>query len=421
MLDLNSLSPGSFNGASFLIESTNIQGGRKTIVHEFPNQDNRYVEDLGLLNETIQLNVTVPTSDYYSNRDSIKSALETEGYGTLIHPYYGVRNAICQGYSIEEDTSAFGYVKISMTLIVGQELNFPGGGGAFGSFLSIFSAVSAMITSLSSSFDSMYPISVLDSRARGDLTTISAAIWARFRLSAGNYTVRTDFSAEAQSKFYKDLSVLELSPTEQIVSAETFTKTLSSITNSLDAITLNPTSGMSVALNLADFTSPAQTTTTQLAPTQVALGCYESLAVAVKIEALGILAKNIGVATFRSTDEVQTVARRVSSIAAEIQAELRAIAKYVYRYRNGISYPQVADLEDTVKSTEITTLGYLTELYKTTLNIETLAVTNTPTTVLTYSLYGSTDKDEDIRLLNFPAQRDAAAMDGTVNVLTVKN
>lgn len=420
MLDLNSLSPGSFNGASFLIESTNVQGGRKTIIHEFPNQDTRYVEDLGLLNETIQLNVTVPTADYFSNRDSIKAALEFEGYGTLIHPYYGVRTAVCQNYNIDEDTNAFGYVRISMTLIVGQELNFPGSGGELGSFLAVFSAVASMVSALSSSFYSMYPVSFLDSRAHGDLVSISAAIWRAFRESAGNYTVRTEFSAEAQSAFYRDLTVLELSPAASIVTSDAFISAIIPVTNKLDAITLVPTSGIDVALKLAEFVSPVPTYITTAAPTQIAIGCYDSLSVAVKIQALGILAKNIGIAEFTSTDQVQSISIKVQQLAADISLKLTELSKYTYRHRTGTAYPEVIELLDAVKATEISTLGYLTELYKDVLNTELLDVTNIPTTILTYSLYGDTDKDEDLRLLNFPDQRDAASLDGAVKIFTVK-
>lgn len=420
MLDLNSLSPGSFNGASFLIESTSVQGGRKTIVHEFPNQDTRYVEDLGLLNETIQLNVTVPTADYYGSRDSIKAALEFEGYGTLIHPYYGVRNAICQSYQINEETTAFGYVAISMTLIVGQELNFPGSGAGFGSFLSIFSAVASMVSSLSTSFSSMYPITYLDSRARGDLVSISTAIWAAFRSSAGNYTVRTEFSATAQADFYRDLSALELTPSAPIVTSDSFTTALTGLTNKLDAITTEPLSGIDVALRLADFTSPVATYTTTTAPGQVAQSCFQALSVAVEIQALGILAKNIAIATFTSTDEVQEVSTRVASIASGIQSTLSVMGGYVHRSREGKTAPEVTDLLDAVKAVEANTLGYLTRLYADVLNIETLDVTNTAVTLLTYALYGSTDLDDGIRELNFPAQRDPTALDGSVKVFTVK-
>ena len=42
------LFPCSFRGIPFLIERHTTKSGRKTVTHEFPNSDNRFVEDLGL-------------------------------------------------------------------------------------------------------------------------------------------------------------------------------------------------------------------------------------------------------------------------------------------------------------------------------------------------------------------------------------
>lgn len=420
MLDLNSLSPGSFNGASFLIESTNVQGGRKTVIHEFPNQDTRYVEDLGLLNETIQLNVTVPTADYFGNRDSIKAALEFEGYGTLIHPYYGVRNAICQSYNIDEETASFGYVRISMTLIVGQELNFPGTGGGVGSFTAIFSAVSTMLTALSNSFGTMAPIHLIDSRSLTSLTSVSAAIWAGFRAAAGNYTVRAEFSPEYQADFYRDLGKYELAPASKILTAETFLSALTSLTLKIDAITLSPSSGISVALGLSNITLPVPAFKPTATSADMTFGIYESIDVAVKIQALGILAKNIAVNEFTSTRDVSIVGIQVHELSKNIQLALDTIASYTYRHRSNPSIPQVSDLVEAVKSLEVSTLEYLNSIYTTTRNIEEVTCVKEPLTVLTYSLYGHLKDDDNIRLLNRVDESDVTSLEGEVLVFTVK-
>lgn len=79
----------SFRGVSFGVTSDDKEGGRRTVVHEFPMRDEVYVEDLGAASTRFTVQAFVLGSDYMDQRDALEKALTEPGPGTLIHPWYG--------------------------------------------------------------------------------------------------------------------------------------------------------------------------------------------------------------------------------------------------------------------------------------------------------------------------------------------
>ncbi len=93
----------SFRGVAFFVDTAERGGGRRTVVHEFPLRDDPFVEDLGRRARTFRVDGYVLGDDYLSQRDALLAALEdTAGPGELVHPYHGVRRAICVNMSVRE-------------------------------------------------------------------------------------------------------------------------------------------------------------------------------------------------------------------------------------------------------------------------------------------------------------------------------
>ena len=69
MTILENLNVASFRGARFLIKSHSTSGGRKTVNHEYPNSDRRFVEDLGELQETFSIQGIIHGDNYSLDRD----------------------------------------------------------------------------------------------------------------------------------------------------------------------------------------------------------------------------------------------------------------------------------------------------------------------------------------------------------------
>ncbi|OSI20405.1 DNA circularization protein [Neisseria dumasiana] len=76
----------SFKGAKFHVEETGGRFGRRTVLHQYPFRDVPYGEDLGRAARRFDITAFfIDTAEY----QAFVEACESEGAGTLIHPFYG--------------------------------------------------------------------------------------------------------------------------------------------------------------------------------------------------------------------------------------------------------------------------------------------------------------------------------------------
>ena len=123
---LDQLYPAKFRGVPFLFTKASRQGGRKTAIHEFPNTNHRYVEDLGLNVPMFDIDATITgTTDYVLKRDRFIKALEKEGPGLLSHPFYGDCVVQVIKYTLDEDTSELGKAKFSINFAITGDDVYP--------------------------------------------------------------------------------------------------------------------------------------------------------------------------------------------------------------------------------------------------------------------------------------------------------
>lgn len=114
---------GRFRDAVFYFSgSAPTTGGRKTIVREFPGSNRRYVEDLGLLNKSFEIDAIV-TTQY--EKDRLIEALETPGIGQLSHPTFGLINVTAQPYTVTDSIQTDGYCSFRLVFNVSQENIYP--------------------------------------------------------------------------------------------------------------------------------------------------------------------------------------------------------------------------------------------------------------------------------------------------------
>lgn len=81
----------SWRGVAFQLETSTIPIGRKTYVHEYAQSSGIFVEDNGRETHYYRLQAFVIGDDFDLQRDELIRALEEEGPGDLVHPFYGVR------------------------------------------------------------------------------------------------------------------------------------------------------------------------------------------------------------------------------------------------------------------------------------------------------------------------------------------
>lgn len=85
----DNIRPASFRGIPFGVLSAEKSAGRRVTVHEFPQREDVYAEDLGASPKSFTLEAFVIGPDYPARRDALEDALNQPGPGLLAHPWYG--------------------------------------------------------------------------------------------------------------------------------------------------------------------------------------------------------------------------------------------------------------------------------------------------------------------------------------------
>lgn len=143
----------SFRGVSFFVESSDREGGRRTVTHEFPLRNDPFVEDLGLKARVYKLEGYVIGHKYIDQRDKLLDALEDKdeaGPGPLIHPYYGQKLCLAGKFSVKELRDEGGIAKFSIEFLeTPKDPPFPAFSLDLGSLLgAILGAIAAVIASI---------------------------------------------------------------------------------------------------------------------------------------------------------------------------------------------------------------------------------------------------------------------------------
>ena len=109
------LQPASFRGVPFEVEASGITVGRRTVVHEYPQRDRPYVEDLGRATRNITLQCFVVGSDYLEQAQALMHELEEPGPGTLIHPWLGEMEVTITSVSELQFDQGLGVASVTIT------------------------------------------------------------------------------------------------------------------------------------------------------------------------------------------------------------------------------------------------------------------------------------------------------------------
>ncbi|EAP3524755.1 DNA circularization protein, partial [Salmonella enterica] len=121
----------SFRGVPFSVEDDESTFGRRVQVHEYPNRDKPWTEDLGRATRRLTINAYLVGDDYADRRDRLISAIETAGPGTLVHPQYGEMQGSIDGQVRITHSSTEGRMcRVSFQFVESGELSFPVAGMA---------------------------------------------------------------------------------------------------------------------------------------------------------------------------------------------------------------------------------------------------------------------------------------------------
>lgn len=120
------LRPGSFRGVPFGVKGSGMAAGRRTQVHEYPQRDKPFAQDLGRATRDINVEAFVVGLDYIAQANRLLEALEKPGPGALVHPWFGTLTVAIKtdGARVEFD-GGLGEAKFTLNFVESGELAFP--------------------------------------------------------------------------------------------------------------------------------------------------------------------------------------------------------------------------------------------------------------------------------------------------------
>jgi prophage DNA circulation protein len=105
----------SFRGVRYVVEERGLGTGRRTVLHEYPQRDEPYSEDLGRRARTISQSAFVVGDDYMTARDELLAACEEAGAGELIDPWEGVLSVVCVRCQLRENLQEGAFARFTLT------------------------------------------------------------------------------------------------------------------------------------------------------------------------------------------------------------------------------------------------------------------------------------------------------------------
>lgn len=128
------LQPASFRGVPFGVLGGEGRFGRRVAIHEYPNRDKPYPEDLGrstrrigVVGFLVEDSVVYGGGSVIAQRDRMVAAAEQAGPGILVHPTYGELRVVVPdgGLGVSERWDTGRYFELSFSFIEAGDRLFP--------------------------------------------------------------------------------------------------------------------------------------------------------------------------------------------------------------------------------------------------------------------------------------------------------
>ncbi len=163
------LQQASFRNVPFEVESDDATFGRRVEVHEYPQRDMPYAEDLGRKARERNLTAFVVGDDYMTRRDNLLAAFEKAGAGELVHPYYGRMMVTVTDVRVSHSLTEGGMCRFQISFVESGELSYPAAVSA--TSMQSLQAVDTLQTSAINDFAENFSIDSLPEFAVNDALT----------------------------------------------------------------------------------------------------------------------------------------------------------------------------------------------------------------------------------------------------------
>lgn len=120
------LQQASFRGVPFQVTGSDVTGGRRVLIHEFPQRDKPQHEDLGRSVRGFTVAGFVVGADYIKRAGELIAALEQPGSGTLVHPWHGTMQVTLRSdFRVSYDSRGLGMASFELPFMEAGEVAFP--------------------------------------------------------------------------------------------------------------------------------------------------------------------------------------------------------------------------------------------------------------------------------------------------------
>lgn len=126
---MDNLQDASFRGVPFKVDQDEATLGRRVQVHEYPNRDKPWAEDLGRATRRFSVQAYLIGDDFFTQRNRLIEQIEKPGAGTLVHPYYGEMTVtVTDEVRVSHTRDEGRMCRVSFTFVEAGELSFPTAG-----------------------------------------------------------------------------------------------------------------------------------------------------------------------------------------------------------------------------------------------------------------------------------------------------
>lgn len=398
----------SFRGIPFFIERHTLDGGRNTKQHEPLQRNKSDSEDLGRRGRVYRLDAHIVGDDYFFTRDLLIDAMETEGKGLLVHPYFGLKEVQPAGFSQSESQEEGRMTIFSLTFEEAETISAPV--AAIDSVVSAITQIVGLTVIAKNFFQTAYDISGLPGYVRDSMVAIGLDFKDLIEESMAKVSTDSSKKAELDDKLR---NVFNTSTLESLV------QNPASLANEIDltldqlkdvaaepstTTALDVTSGrddkLSVLAPMLSFPltgSFSDKTATRTAERENA-EAFQSMIIQLAVVKY---AENAVLKQYKSEEEA--IEQR-ELIANAIEGEL---------LKEGVSDDVFQGLED-LNANVTRTIPDANDLLS---NVNNISLISTqPSLVLAYDLYESLDNEQDI--IDRNKIRNPAFISGDLQVLS---
>lgn len=398
----------SFRGIPFFIENHTLDGGRNTKQHEPLQRNKSDSEDLGRKGRIYRMNAHVIGDDYFFIRDALIDAMEKEGKGLLVHPYFGLKEVQPAGYSEGESQEEGRMAVYSLTFEEAETISSPV--AALDSVVSALTQIVAAVAIAKNFFQLAYDIQGLPGFVQTAMVAIGTDFKETVERATGKVSTDPQKKAELDEKlrttFNEDsLEALVQNPASLANEIDFTLDLVKDVTaEPSDASTIDVTSGrddkLAVLEPLLDFplngSFNEKTATRESEKTNAE--AFQSMIIQLAVVKY---AENAVLKQYKSEEEA---INQREIIATTIESEL---------IKEGVTDDVFQSLED-VNAGVVRSVPDPTDLLSNVNNID--LISSQPSLILTYDLYESLDNEQDI--IDRNKIRNPAFINGQIQVLS---